>query len=602
MVIYLFLVASLRLAGKRELAQLNPFDCVVLMAFSNTVHNGIIGNGNSVSDVMIGAALLGVNYVVGRLLFGHEALNRLIEGDPDILLAGGKILPERLRAELMTLPELVSVAHKQGYASLDNLPVTNSSDVHMSGETHIAARHGGGSSRANVPAWAILLALMTVLGVAPAAAQTLPKKNLAQCIEIALRQHPDLKAAAATVDVGHARTWGVIANVLPQVSADYSASQRHSSVSTRTSGPLGPQGQAGTQPQTFDYYSTGVSLSQILFDFGQSLNTIRATRATEHSIEADASTTRETVVFDVKQSYFNLLTAKRLLGVADENTVQSQKHVDLAQGRLDIGLAARFDVTQAQLQLTNAELVQVTAQSNVAVAIETLRNALGLDGPLEFDIVDTLDIHDVRLDEDKALALAYDHRPELLSQRFQEVSLSEQIAAIRKNYLPNVTGGASYIWSGDSYPLQSSWNIGAAVNFSLFNGGLTTAQVGEARATLANLRYREHRLRQQIALQVRQAVLNLAVAHKSIRVSEKGLQQARENGELAEGRYKTGLGNIIELTDAQTALTVAEGANVQALSNYKTAIAALEQATAQALGEETSEPVPTPGLVPEDTH
>ena len=175
---------------------------------------------------------------------------------------------------------------------------------------------------------------------------------------------------------------------------------------------------------------------------------------------------------------------------------------------------------------------------------------------------------------------------------------SQQIAALQKNYLPNVTGDASYVWSGDDYPLQPSWNIGASVNLQVFNGGLTTAQIGEARANLANLKYQEQSLRQQIALQVRQAVLNLTLAHESIRVSEKGLQQARENVELAEGRYKTGVGNIIELTDAQAALTVAEGANVQVLSNYKTAVASLEQATAQPLGEETAEAVPTPAATP----
>jgi outer membrane protein TolC len=462
----------------------------------------------------------------------------------------------------------------------------------------IVAPNGGRSRRARAKACLTLVALLAASCAATAAAQTLPRKDLTQCIEIALQHHPGLKAAAATVDAGHARTWEAISNALPQVAADYSASRRHSSVITRTGGPVGPQGQVGNQAQTFNFYSTGVSLSQILFDFGQSLNAIRAARASEHSLEANASTTRETVVFDVKQSYFNLLTAKRLLGVADENLVQNQKHLDLAQGRLAAAVAARFDVTQAQVQLTNAELAQATAQNNVAVAIETLRNSLGLEGPIDFDIVDTLDIHDVRLDEDKALGLAYQYRPELLSQRFQEEAVSERIAALQKNYLPNVTGDASYIWSGDDYPLQPSWGIGASVNLSVFNGGLTFAQIDEARANLANLKYQEQILRQQIALQVRQAVLDLALAHKSIRVSEKGLQQARENVELAEGRYKTGVGIIIELTDAQAARTAADGANVQALSNYKTAVAALEQATAHSLGEETSEPVPTPAPTP----
>ncbi len=459
-------------------------------------------------------------------------------------------------------------------------------------DPQIVASHGGRPRRVGVVAWPIRAALMAALSVTPATAQSLPRKDLAQCIQIALEHHPDLKAAAAVVDAGHARTWQAISGALPQVTADYSANRRHSSVSSRTGGPIGPGGQAGTQSQTFNFYSTGVNLTQILFDFGQSLDAIRAARATERSLEADASTTRETVVFDLKQAYFTLLTARRLLGVADENVLQDQKHLDLAQARLDVGVATRFDVTQAQVQLANAELAQVTARNNVAVATETLRNTLGLEGPLDFDIVDTLDVHDVRLEEDKALGLAYDHRPELMSQRLQEESVSEQIAALQKNYLPSISGDAGYLFSGDDYPLQSSWNIGANVNLSIFNGGLTTAQIGEARATLSNLKYKEQSLRQQIALQVRQAVLNLALAHESIRVSEKGLQQARENVELAEGRYKTGVGNIIELTDAQTALTVAAGANVQTLSNYKTAVAALEQATAQPLGEEAPASAP----------
>ena len=473
-------------------------------------------------------------------------------------------------------------------------PVRNWEEPNVPLDPAVVAPHGSELRRCGPRTWQLVVALLAATSPLPARAQTLPRKDLAQCIEIALQQHPDLKAAAATVDVGRARTWEAISIALPQVNGDYNASRRHSSVSARTNGPGGPTGQISNRAQTFNFYSTGFTLSQILFDFGQSLNAIRAARATERSLEANASTTRESVIFDVKQSYFTLLTAKRLLGVADENVAQDQKHVDLAQGRSDVGVATRFDITQAQVQLANAELSQVTARNNVAVAAETLRNSLGLVGPLDFDIVDTLDIHDVRLDEPKALALAYDHRPELLSQRFQEESVSEQVAALQKNYLPNVTGDASYIWSGSEYPLQPSWNISAAVNVPLFNGGGTTAQIAEARANLANLRYQEQSLRQQIALQVRQAVLNLRLAHESIRVSEKGLYQARENVDLAEGRYKTGIGNIIELTDAQAALTVAEGSNVQALSNYKTAVAALEQATAQSLGEDTSEPGPAP--------
>jgi uncharacterized membrane protein YcaP (DUF421 family) len=120
--VYVFLIVSLRLAGKRELAALNPFDLVVLLTLSNTVQNAIIGDDNSVTGGILGAAtLLGVNYLVVRFLFGHAALERLVEGDADVLIEDGAVRQDRLRKELITLAELESAAHKQGLGSLDEV-------------------------------------------------------------------------------------------------------------------------------------------------------------------------------------------------------------------------------------------------------------------------------------------------------------------------------------------------------------------------------------------------------------------------------------------------------------------------------------------------
>src|SRR5947209_18759903 len=102
-IVYAFLVVSLRLSGKRELVQLNPFDLVVLLTLSNTVQNAIIGEDNSVTGGIIGAAtLLVVNYAVVRFLYTHDKLDRLIEGDADILIENGVILMDRLRTGLIT--------------------------------------------------------------------------------------------------------------------------------------------------------------------------------------------------------------------------------------------------------------------------------------------------------------------------------------------------------------------------------------------------------------------------------------------------------------------------------------------------------------------
>src|SRR5499427_6489418 len=117
--VYFFLIVGLRLAGKRELAQLNPFDLVVLLTLSNTVQNAIIGDDNTVTGGIIGATtLLAVNWFVVRFLYRHEKLDRLIEGDPDVLIADGIVQMDRLQKELITRNELEGAAHKQGFSSL----------------------------------------------------------------------------------------------------------------------------------------------------------------------------------------------------------------------------------------------------------------------------------------------------------------------------------------------------------------------------------------------------------------------------------------------------------------------------------------------------
>ncbi len=118
-IVYAFLVIGLRIAGKRELAQLNPFDLVVLLTLSNTVQNAIIGDDNSVTGGIIGASsLLLVNYLVVRFLYRHRRLDELVEGGCETLIENGKVLTRHLKRELITISQLQSAARKQGFDSL----------------------------------------------------------------------------------------------------------------------------------------------------------------------------------------------------------------------------------------------------------------------------------------------------------------------------------------------------------------------------------------------------------------------------------------------------------------------------------------------------
>ncbi len=121
-IVYVFLIVGLRLSGKRELAQLNPFDLVVLLTLSNTVQNAIIGDDNSVTGGIIGAtSLLAINYLVVRFLYDHRKLDQLVEGSADILIEDGKVHEHKLKKELITKQELAAAARKQGFDTLSEV-------------------------------------------------------------------------------------------------------------------------------------------------------------------------------------------------------------------------------------------------------------------------------------------------------------------------------------------------------------------------------------------------------------------------------------------------------------------------------------------------
>jgi outer membrane protein TolC len=418
---------------------------------------------------------------------------------------------------------------------------------------------------------------LAALGAASASAQALPLRTLEECVAIALDRQPRLGAAEANVEAGRQRVRQNIAGYLPQISGGASATKSKTSAAQKTGLP------GSGASEKYGYYTTGFSLSQVLFDFGRNLDAIQSAQALRDSLAADADTQREAIIRDVKQAYFDLLAARRLRGVAEETLRSNQRQLDQARGRYEVGFATKLDVTRSEVLVANTELDLLTARNAVLVAEQTLRHAMGLTEPLDFDLVDILETTPVEIPEDRALAIALEHRPELVSIRAQVRAAEETASARWKEHLPDVTGGANYDWSGTSSPLRNSWNYGALVNVPLFSGGLIDARVGEARANALSLGFQEQSLEQDVALEVRRATLDLARAREAIGVSERAREQASENLELAEGRYQAGVGNVIELTDAQAQRASAEAEYVRSLYAFHTAVAELERAIGQEL-------------------
>jgi outer membrane protein len=418
---------------------------------------------------------------------------------------------------------------------------------------------------------------MAVVSAAePAATRVIPDiLTLEKAIELAVSNHPSLRVSSGTQAINEALVGQAQSGLYPQVSG-LMGYQRGTANPTRnfTGGPF-PRSTSG---DAFGYYQNNVTLNQLLYDFGTTKAQVDTAQYNLKAANSDAETTLQTVVVNAQQAYFGLQQAQRLVTVSEEAVGQFQKHLDLAKGRFKAGVAPKIDVTTAEVDLSNAQLNLITAKNNLAVARVTMNNAMGVltAEPYRVQEPEVLEPYQVALDE--AVARAMQLRPEMISQRAQERSAEVAIKASQGGYLPTVTSQAAYSYNGTDFPLVYNWNVGGTVNIPIFSGYLTQQQVAQARANLLKTKANGEVLKQNILLEVNQALLNLQAAKERLQLTAVTIKQAKERLAQVEGRYKAGLSNAIEVTDAEVALVTAQVNDVVAISNYQSAKAALEKA------------------------
>ena len=400
--------------------------------------------------------------------------------------------------------------------------------------------------------------------------------TLKKAVELALSNHPSLRVASGTQAVNEALVGQVQSGFYPQVQAQ-SGYQRGTANATRnfTGAPF-PR---STRGDTFGYYQNSVTLNQLLYDFGTIKSQVDTAQFNLQAANSDAETTLQTVVVNVQQAYFSLQQAQRLVTVSEEALMQFKKHLDLANGRFKAGVAPKIDVTTAEVDLSNAQLNLITARNNARVARVTLNNAMGLKTSDAYRVEEpTPTLHD-QIVLEEAVELAMRLRPEMISQLAQEQAAEASIKAAQGNFFPTVTSSANYSYSATDFPLVYNWNVAGTVNIPIFSGFLTKQQVAQARASLLKTKAGGDVLRQNILLEVNQAVLNLEAANERLQVTAVTVTQAKERLALVEGRYKAGLSNAIEVTDAEVALVNAQVNDVVAMSNFQAAKAQLDRAT-----------------------
>ncbi len=394
--------------------------------------------------------------------------------------------------------------------------------------------------------------------------------DLNRCVAIALERHPSILAAAGSLRAGESRIGQARAGYYPQLdgSTGYSRTE-----------PISSSGLGGTAGGgAFDSYSSNLSLSQNLYDFGKTSTQVRIQELNRDSSRSDLANVRTQVIFAVSQAYYGVLQTRRNRDVNREVVGQFQQHLEQARAFFEIGTKPKFDVTKAEVDLSNARLNLLKADNAFRLAQVALNNAIGLPEAPEFDLADEPSFQRVEVDLEETLRRAYDRRPDLRALAERRRSLEESIVLARKGYYPSLSGNASYGWGGGSFPLDQGWSFGASLHIPLFSGYSTKYQIEEAQANLEVVRANDVSLRQTIYQDVKQAWLNLAAAADQVETAALSVRQAAENLELANGRYGSGVGSPIEVTDALVAASNAKTSYNSALYDYKLAQASLEKA------------------------
>ncbi len=434
--------------------------------------------------------------------------------------------------------------------------------------------------------WAFWFFFSLLLAALPGMAQAqegLPPKgkplNLEQCVELALKYQPLLQASQASIAAQKARVEQALAAYYPQV--NFNSTYNTSTANFGTVGGTAARAGVSRYSWTFyDIFSMGPSVNQLIYDFGRTSNTVKINRENQNASEQDFQTTIQNVVLNVKQAYYGVLQSLALIKVAEETSDQNQKRLDQAKGFFQAGTRPKIDVTNAEVNLANVQLALIRAKNNYQVARVNLNNAMGLREDLNFAIEPILEFKPKGVSLEEILQSAYARRPEILQIKARQRSQEASIDLARSSYYPTLSGNASNLYRTDT-PFRDfawDWSFGATLTVPIFSGFSTPAQIAEAKANLKNLEAQEETLRQNIRLEAEQAYLSHKEAMERISVTEKTLDQAKENYDLASGRYQVGVGQPLEITDAEVLLANARANHIQALYDYKVAEAQIDKA------------------------
>jgi outer membrane protein len=407
-----------------------------------------------------------------------------------------------------------------------------------------------------------MIALLAVLLAQGAPARAL---TLEQAQRVAQERQPQLRAARGTTQAAEGRVEQSRSGLLPQLSAvgDY---QRTTNNFLFRPG-VTPRTGITTSWSSINIFDSTVVLSQLLWDFGQTSNRWRSSQASARAAADQERSTWLQVVLQVRVAFFNAVANKELLAVARETLTNQRNHLTQIEGFVQEGTRAPIDLSQARADFANAQVQVINAATAYERSKVLLNQAMGVEGPIDYEVAN--EALPPQSGEDGALdsllAAALEARPEIAFATEQVKAQQLLIRSARGAYAPSISAGASVNQATETGSNYIGWNAAAGVTltWNLFQGGFTTGVLHEAEGNLGFAAAQLDVLRQQVRVDVDQALLAIRAAKGALSSARDALVAARQRLSLAEGRYQNGSGSVIELGDAQIAAAAAAAQMVQ---------------------------------------
>lgn len=419
--------------------------------------------------------------------------------------------------------------------------------------------------------------ILLLLPVQPLFAQDAPKAKvltLDAALETARANNPTLRNAAAQADAADARRDAARAPLLPVINGTAAYLRTNTAVRTSQNTGVVPGGGAtgGATPVAasddfFNLFQVGLTGSIVLYDFNGSIDRFRSSKESVRSFAERQRAAELSVEFGVRQAFFQARAQQAMIRVAREALANNQRHLDQVQAFVEVGSRPEIDVRQVRTEVANAKVGLVQAENAARIAKVTLQRAMGVEDDYDFEVADERlsAVPDENATLEVLLKEAVEKRPDMraLGRDLRASKLTASAASGRFGPTISGLGQLNKQWIGSQEQRMSLFG-GVQANWQLLRSGATFAERHEAKANARAVEANIGELRQTVRLQVEQARLGVHAAIAVLEAAAEATENARARLTLAEGRYEAGVGNVIELGDAQVAFTQAEAQSVSA--------------------------------------